>query len=192
MNILEFISKIIGEISWPITVVVLVIILRKNIAELLTSLTKLKFKDLEMDFQRLAESAAKLPPAQPPPPDEKPVSRAIYASFEDQIFDVVERAPSAAILLAWASVETSMSSAVAGMAISAEPPQYRSPVHNLEQLQKYTELSQEVAHTINEMRMLRNKVAHDEKQRIRISQDSALSYAETAIRITKYLNGLKK
>lgn len=192
MNILEFISKIIGEISWPITVVVLVIILRKNIAELLTSLTKLKFKDLEIDFQRLAESAGKLPPAQPPPPDEKPVSRAIYASFEDQIFDVVERAPSAAILLAWASVETSMSSAVARMAISAEPPQYRSPVHNLEQLQKYTELSQEVAHTINEMRMLRNKVAHDEKQRIRISQDSALSYAETAIRITKYLNGLKK
>lgn len=192
MNILEFISKIIGEISWPITAVVLVIILRKNIAELLTSLTKLKFKDLEMDFQRLAESAGKLPSAQPPPPDEKLVSRAIYASFEDQIFDVVERAPSAAILLAWASVETSMSSAVARMAISAEPPKYRSPVHNLEQLQKYTKLPQEVSHTINEMRMLRNKVAHDEKQRIRISHDSALSYAETAIRITKYFNGLKK
>lgn len=192
MSILEFLSNIIGDLAWPVAAIILIFITRKHIAELLASVTRLKFKDLEMDFRRLAESAEKLPPSLPPLPDEQPSSRAIYSSLENQILDVVERAPSAAILLAWASVETAISSAVARMAISPEPPQYRSVVHNLEQLRNFSQLPKEVAHTINEMRMLRNKVTHDNKQGLAISQQRALSYAETAIRIIKHLEGLSR
>lgn len=192
MSDLEFVSRIIGDLAWPFTVAILVLIMRRHIAELLASLTRLKFKDLEMDFRRLSESVGKLPPSRHPPADVQPASRAIYSSLEDQILDMAERAPSAAILLAWASVETAMSSAVARLAISGEPPSYRSAVHNLEQLQSYADLPQEVGHMISEMRALRNKVAHDEKQRLMISQDSALSYAKAAIRMVEYLNGLRR
>lgn len=188
MNILQFISDLVGSLAWPVVVIILVVLLRKEINELLATLTRLKIKDVEMDFQRLTKSAGKLPPSLPSP-DLTATDRAIYESLEDQILKVSESAPSAAILLAWASVEIAMSSAVARMAISPEPPEYRSAVHNLEQLQRFAGLPQEVVNTISEMRTLRNKVAHDERLCLRISQDSALSYTQTAIRIINYLNG---
>ena len=190
MNTFEFISQLLSHLAWPVTVLILAFVLRKNIGDLLSSLTRLKYKDLEVDFRRLAESAGKLPPSRPTISPVSDTDRAIYSSFENQIKDVAELAPSATILLAWTGVATAASSAVARMAISPEPPQLRSPMHNLEQLRKYADLPQEVASTINEMRILRNKVAHDEKQRLKISPDSALSYGETAIRIIDYLNGL--
>jgi hypothetical protein len=112
--------------------------------------------------------------------------------LEDQMLHIAEEIPSAAILLAWASVETALSSAVARMAISPDPPQYRSAFHNMEQLKDWAGLSQEVFDTINDMRVLRNKVANDEKQRVRISKEQVLTYAKTAIRIIHYLHGLKR
>ncbi len=191
MNILQFISEIVGNLIWPIIIIILVVLLRREIVELLSSITHLKYKDLEMDFQRLAESAERLP-ASPPLSASVTRDQALYVSLEDQILNIAEQSPSAAILLSWASVETAMSSAVSRMSISPDSPQYRSAFHNLEQLKNWTEFSKEVFHTINEMRMLRNKLAHDEKQRFRISKESALTYAETAIRTVNYLSGLTR
>lgn len=189
MNILQFISDLVSSLIWPITVVVLIVFLRKEISELLASMTRLKYKDLEMDFQRLAESAETLPPS-PLLSSSISTDQTSYISLENQVLGIASQAPSAAILLAWASVETAMSSAVSRMAISPDSPLYRSSYHNLEQLRDWAELPKEVFNTINEMRILRNKVAHDERQLIRISKESAFTYAETAIRIIKLINGL--
>lgn len=189
MSTLQFISDLIGSLVWPFMAIILVVILRKEIRELLVSVTRVRFKDLEMDFQRLAESARKLPRSAPSAVD---TDKVIYTSIEDQMLYVAEQAPSAAILMAWASVETAMSSAVARLAISPDSPQYRSTVHNLEQLERYAELPEGVIRTVQELRMLRNKVAHDEKQRLQISQDDALTYAKTAIRIVNYLSRLTR
>jgi hypothetical protein len=189
MNIFQFVSELIGSLVWPIIVIILVVLLRKEIRELLASITRLKYKDLEMDFQHLAESAKKLPPS-PPLSASIPTGQTSYISLEDQILGIVEQAPSAAILLAWASIETAMSSAVSRMAISPDSPLSRSAYHDLVQLKDWAGLPEEVFQTIDEMRMLRNKVAHDEKQRFQISKDGALTYVETAIRIVKLLNGL--
>lgn len=191
MNTLQFISELVGSLSWPLTIIILIILLRKEISDLLMSMTRVKFRDLEMDFQRLAESARQLPPS-PPLSDLMPQDRIYYASLEDQMLHIAEEIPSAAILLAWASVETALSSAVARMAISPDPPQYRSAFHNMEQLKDWAGLSQEAFDTINEMRILRNKMAHDEKRRITISKNDALTYVKTAIRIIHYLNGLSR
>lgn len=188
MNTLQFISGLVESLVWPVIVIILVVTLRKEIRELLASTTRLRFRDLEMDFQRLAESAKGLPAS----PSAVERGEAKYTSIEDQTLYMAEQAPSAAILMAWANVESAMASAVARMAISPDPPQYRSAAHNLEQLQHYAELPRGVIHTIDELRMLRNKVAHDERQRLRISQDEALVYAKTAIRIVDYLNRLTR
>lgn len=188
MDTLEFVSKIVGEVSWPITVFVLVLVLRKHIATLLTSLTRYKFKDLEFNFRRLEEAARKLPASDSP--DLPNLDRIIYSSLEDQIFNASGNAPSAAILLAWATVETAISSAVARMAISAEPPQYRSAYHNLDQLRKYTNLPPQVADIIDEMMTLRNRVAYEDKYRYSVSPKSALSYSRTAVQLTRFLNSL--
>lgn len=188
----DFISNLISDLSWPITVIILVLILRRQIGRLLASLTKVRYRDLEVEFQQLAESAESLPSVEAPSADIPQSDRAIYTSLEYQILDVAARSPSASILLAWASLESAISAAVARLAISPEPPRYRSVIHNIEQLQQYADLPREVIHTINEMRTLRNRVAHGDIQRIILSPESSMSYAETAIRLTQYLNNLRR
>ena len=65
---LGFISEIVSHLAWPVTVLILAILLRKRLGDLLSSITRLKFRDfeLEMDFKRLAESVERLPVAEAP------------------------------------------------------------------------------------------------------------------------------
>ncbi len=190
MDLLQFISNTIESIIWPFTIFLLVIILKNPLKELLNSLTHLKYKNLEMDFQRLMDTAVNLPPSNPPVQQPAITDQAIYNSFENQLSDITQTSPSAAILLGWTGVETAMSSTVARLSISPDSPSYRSPKHNLDMLDQHANLPIEVAHTIDEMRMLRNKVAHDEKHRLNVSIPSAQYYGETAVKIIEYLNGI--
>jgi hypothetical protein len=110
----------------------------------------------------------------------------MLASLEDQILDAVERAPSAAILLAWSGVEAAIAGAVSRLAISPDPPSYRSPMHNIEMLAKNSRLSKKHEKLLHEMRILRNKVAHEKDSMLSISEDQALNYANTAIELIKH------
>ena len=118
--------------------------------------------------------------------------RGTFTSLEDQILDAVERYPSAAILLAWSALETAIASAVARLGISPEPPSYRSPMHNIEMLSKYGGLSKNHEQLLNEMRILRNKVAHEMESLMTITQEQALNYANAALDMIKYLEQLKR
>ena len=185
---LGVISEIISHLAWPVTVLILAILLRKHLGDLLSSITRLKFRDLEMDFKRLAESVERLPVAEAPRQPISEPNQTFFTSFEKQVMDVATHAPSAAILLAWTGVETAMASAVSRMSISPDPPSMRSPGHTLDCLRRFAELPNEVGNLIDEMRILRNKVAHDENHRSRISTESAVAYGESAIRVINFLN----
>lgn len=192
LEYLGFISDIVSHVAWPVTVLILAILLRRHLGNLLSSITRLKFWDLEMDFKRVADSAEMLPEAEPPRKPMTEPNLTFFTSFEKQVMDIATRAPSAAILLAWTGVETAMASAVSRMAISPDPPSMRSPVHTLDCLRRFAGLPNEVGHLINEMRILRNKLAHDENHRISISTESATAYGETAVRVIDFLNGFER
>lgn len=111
----------------------------------------------------------------------KPIESPVLSSVEDQILEAVESAPTASILLAWSGLESVISSTVARLSISPDPPSYRSPKHNIYMLAKYAGLNPSQEILIDELRMIRNKVAHDGEAAWSISQEDALSYATTAI-----------
>ena len=189
---LGFISEVVSHLAWPVTVLILAILLRKRLGDLLSSITRLKFRDLEMDFKHLAESAEMLPEDEAP---RQPISEpnlTFFDSFEKQVMNVAAHAPSAAILLAWTGVETAMASAVSRMSISPDPPSMRSPGHTLDSLRRFAGLPNEVGGVINEMRILRNKVAHDEHHRSSLSPESAVAYGESAVRVINFLNGFER
>lgn len=192
MNALEFISQLVGKIAWPAVLLIIVFILKKPIGGLLETLRRFKYKDLEMDFLRLAESARNLPPPSPPPPDRPSSDMAIYTSLEDQILEAGRHTPFVAILLGWTGVETAMHTAVARLAISPDAPSSRSAAHNLGCLRQYANLPEEVFRTIEAMRILRDAVAHDQRQRLTVSQEDAFHYSNTAVRLINYLNALQR
>ena len=189
---LGFISELASHLAWPVTVLILAILLRKHLGDLLSSLTRLKFRDFEMDFKSLADSADRLPEVEAPRQAMSEPNLTFFSSFEKQVMDIATRAPSAAILLAWTGVETAMASAVSRMSISPDPPSRRSPGNTLDSLRRFAGLPNEVGDMINEMRILRNKVAHDVYHRISISTESATAYGECAVRVIDFLNGFER
>jgi len=184
----QFIAQIISSTAWPILIIIILLIFKTELVQIIKRLVHVKYKDLELEFDKVKQQAEKLHKSVP---EELPAPQSsAFTSLEDQIFDAVERAPSAAILLAWSGLETAMASAVARLKISPESPSYRSPMHNIEMLSKHGGLPKSHANLLQEMRTLRNKVAHEKDAMLSITQDQALNYANAAIEMIQQLEQL--
>lgn len=186
----QFISNLVSSLAWPIVGAMFLFTFRSELGKIIRRLAHLKYRDLELDFDTIRQQAEELHEEIERP--EIAVKNPVFVSLEDQILDAVERAPSAAILLAWSALETAIASAVARMAISPESPSYRSPMHNVEMLIKYAGLSKKREHLLQEMRTLRNKVAHERDSLLSITQEQALNYANAAIDMIQHLEHLQR
>jgi hypothetical protein len=184
----EFIADIISSMVWPFVVLSIIFMFKSEFVKIIQRLAHLKYKDLELDFEEVKQQAAELhkeifeEKAEEKNPD--------LVSLEGQILDVVERAPSAAILLAWSGIETVMASAVMRMSISPDPPSYRSPMHCLEMLTKHGGLTSRYSNLLNDMRILRNKVTHDQNSMISTTKEQALNYAHAAKDVIQHIENL--
>lgn len=186
----EFAANIVSSLAWPIVAALFLFIFRSELAKIIRRLAHLKYKDLELDFDTIRQQAEEL--HEEIERAEVVVKNPVFISLEDQILDAVERAPSAAILLSWSALETAIASAVARMAISPEFPSYRSPMHNIEMLIKYGGLSKQHEHLLQEMRTLRNKVAHERDSLLSITQGQAHNYANAATDMIQHLENLQR
>ncbi len=186
----QFIAQIVSSTAWPVLVIIILLIFKTELAKIAQRLAHLKYKDLELEFDKVKRQAEEL--HKDLPMELQAPKSPVFTSLEDQILDAVERAPSAAILLAWSGLETAMASAVARLAISPESPSYRSPMLNIETLSKYAGLPQSHSNLLQEMRILRNKVAHEKDAMLSITQEQALNYATVAIDMIQHLGLLKR
>ena len=187
MDSLEFTSSIISSIIWPLALLVIALVFRGSLIELVRSVTKLRLKDLEIEFDRLSQAASRLGEIEQTPTEPKPPT---FVAIEDQLHDLARSAPAAAVLLAWTLVESSMSRCVARLSVSPEPPSLRSALHNLEQLRVHAGLSEATYQAINELRGLRNRIAHDPGAQRTVPTSDAQLYVQTVERAVAVLEGL--
>jgi len=186
----QFIAQIVSSTAWPVLVIVIILIFKRELAKIVQRLEHMKYKDLELEFNKVKQQAEELHIDRPR--ELLATSSPAFISLEDQMLDAVERAPSAAILLAWSGLETAMASAVARLAISPEPPSYRSPMHNIEMLSKYGELPKSHTNLLQDMRILRNKVAHERDAILSITQEEASNYVNVAIEMIQQLEKFRR
>lgn len=186
----QFIAQIVSSMAWPALVIIILLIFKTELAKIVQRLGRVKYKDLELEFDKVKLQAEELHKDMP---EELPGPKSpVFTSLEDQILDAVERTPSAAILLAWSGLETAMASAVSRLGISPDSPSYRSPMHNIEMLSKYGGLPKSHVSLLQEMRMLRNRVAHEKDALLSITQGQALSYANVATDMIHHLERLER
>lgn len=189
MDWLQFTVGLISSVAWPAVALTVIFMFRSELARIVERLAHVKYKDLELDFERVKQQAEQLQlEFEPEPVAQNPV----FTSLEDQIMDAVERAPPAAILLAWSGLETAIAAAVSRLAISPDSPSYRSPMHNIDMLAQHGRLSKKHESLLLEMRMLRNKVAHEHDSMLSISQEQALNYATTAVELIKHFEAYQR
>jgi hypothetical protein len=186
----QFLIGLISSIAWPAVAMIFLVFFKNELSKIIRRIAHLKYKDLELDFEKVKQQAENLhlEDIREEPESESPV----FSSLEDQIFDAVERAPSTAILLAWSGLETAIAAAVSRLGISPDSPSHRSPMHNIEILAKNKQLSKNHEKLLYEMRMLRNKVAHEPDSMLSISQNQAMDYATTAIDLIKYFKSYQR
>lgn len=185
----QFTVEIVSSMAWPTLAIAILFMFKGELAKIIQRLAHFKYKEFELDFDKVRQQAEEL--HQEVSGEKAAIKNPVFTSLEDQIRDTVERAPSASILLAWSAFETAMASAVARLRISPEPPSYRSPMHNIDMLAEYGGLSKSFVDLLNNMRALRNRVAHERDAMLSITRDQALNYANAAIDMVKHLEQLK-
>jgi len=190
----QFIAEIISSLAWPLIAIILIYIFRSEIGELFKRLGIIKYKDVELDFEKFEQQKQYLrkdmPKERRPKKEKIEIPNPMLSSLENQIFDTVEREPLAAILLSWSGIEYALVNAVNRLENLQEPlATYGSPTHTIDMLSRYGGLPSIYAELLEEMRIIRFKVSYKHDPMREITRDQALSYVRTAVDLINYLEG---
>ena len=181
MNWLEFLASIIGSFAWPATIILLVLLLRKPLAELIPFLERLKFRDLELNFgQRLMkvsqEAQQLLPPAAPLAPEPE----------YDRLDELADVSPRAAVLESWLGVETAAVRALQRRELDLPSRDLQSPLKLRQALSSTGTIDSMQASIFDQLRSLRNAAAHAPD--FSLGSTEARQYADTARRLTQIID----
>jgi hypothetical protein len=110
MNWLQFIAALVSALAWPITLLIVILLLRRPIIELIPALRKLKLKEFEIEFrEKISELQPKISGG---------VQFANEKIVEEKIpllkplsyyHDLAQVSPRAALMEVWMEVETAAS-----------------------------------------------------------------------------------
>lgn len=203
MNILQFIASVISSLVWPIAVVLIILMLRKPLSQIILSLQKLSYKELQLDFgqevSRLISAAdqAKVPTItveNGSTPREKSFSSSgtFEGNFDAQIVSLAKNAPTAAIIMIWSQVENEIQLAINRLAISVDNPIYNSVLRNIVMLRENNYISEDTEKILEGLRILRNKVVRGEAKEEEITYIQVMEYAQLAKRMIKLLAVIRR
>ena len=183
MDILTFFSNLVESLAWPITAIVITFLLKDSIGTLLPNMSRLRYKDFELEFQKLESKAKQIEP--PPSKTEKVPVVVANKPFAEYVAELAEISPRSAIVEAWRAVEAAMKDVVGD-----EEAIRRSLFNTINELVSRKILSPQSGELIHELRNIRNKAVHAGEFDLTVEQ--ALSYgiaAESIIRILKNKSG---
>ena len=178
MSYLEFISEAVTALAWPIATVVVVLIMRSDIASLLARIKNIKHKGSEIDLaQEVVE--AKLSADKIPDFGEK------KAEIEQvRIERLAKDSPRGAILDAWLSVDEAMINYSKRYGIDGAncnvPPYIK--IDNIRTVNlDHSTLGNGIIEMLDKLRRIRDDVVH--KTDAEITPKTAIEYASLAARV---------
>lgn len=195
MNWLEFISSVIGSLAWPATAIVLVVVLRSPLGRILITLTKLKYKDLELDFGRglkELEAKAKGIDLKPSLLEEQATSKHTATDLLNEAGRLAEDFPQPAVAAGWQAVEAELMSAVQRLAISLDDPPYNSAMKNAALLHEQGSIDTPTLDVLNRMRNLRNMAVHGGLDATGVNSNEAREFIALARGVVEKLKALQR
>jgi uncharacterized protein YutE (UPF0331/DUF86 family) len=190
LTYLEWSAKLIDSLAWPITSIILVVLLRSPLSDVLLTISKLKFKGLEVDFSKEKEAVnyaaqkvqnyeSRLPEAYKEP------------EFLDEARQISRISPESAIMLTWKNIDAELAATAHrnGMQLKSRSPVSSQKV--IYTLQGENILDENIVNLILAMRDLRNKAVHGHSETVGLTERDALSYIENASLIIHALQNAK-
>jgi hypothetical protein len=195
MDLFQFLASIVKSLAWPVAVLVLAILLRVPLARLLTTLTHLKYKDLELDFGRelkQLEKEAKAIDITPRQPRSVAPSKSSPQQLLEEAARLAQDFPQPAVAVGWQAVEDELLSAVMRLAISPDYPPHNSALKNAEMLREQNAIDERTFELLNRMRMLRNLAVHGARNRVPITGEEAVEFLALARGVVEKLQALRR
>lgn len=188
MTGLEFLSATIGQLIWPILILVLVLLLRDPIKNLIGSPDLRRVKagpaGLEVEFERELAKAQDELTGGSGVPSKAPVDSAegqVAAGFMDEMRALAAVQPRAVVLESHSRLERLLRNSVDMPTDDRRSGRYIS-VRNLTRAAKEQELlAPSEAHALDELTDLRNRIAHEPDETL--SPEVAIRYAELAVQV---------
>lgn len=183
MDWLTFISSLVGSLAWPIVVLTGLYMFRRSIRDLVPSIRRLKYKEFEADFGRELEEVKKITS------DISDIKKLPDYSSDgkfQKLLTVASVAPNAAVLEAFREVEFAARNRLEKE--NSTPDMSSAAPYRLIQriLEAKGILDRKGIKVFDELRTLRNKVAHAGEYEISPAQ--ATEYVEISWTIIEALN----
>ena len=169
MSILEFTVALIDALVWPLVVVVLSVLFRRQIVALLPLLRRVKYGDLDFYFSEQLEEVESQVEAIPPGNHVPAVA--------DRVREIASISPRVAIIESWLTVEAAVK-ALSDVG-NSDPARSQVRMFSLERsLEEAGVIDETVPALIGSLRAIRNKVMHISD--FQVSELTALRYALVA------------
>ena len=187
MDWLTFIAELTKALAWPLSVLVIVILLRKPFSDLIPLLQRLKYKDLEIEFRKQvqevrAEVNEELPSAHP--------SSALASQVIDSLKELARVSPRNAVIETWQKVEAAALEAAHKNNVSLPFGEVASPLRVIRDLERAHVVDPSKMAIFHDLRALRNQAAHAPE--FALSTQAAIEYAELGWRLTEYLRSARR
>jgi len=191
MDCLTFVSKLIESLAWPAVTLLIVYWLKDAIADRIKDLRKLKWGDKEANFGKLLEAAKEqakaITAAEAPTVQREEITKdQSNLQYTRRVLqDVVQNAPQAAIIEAWAQVERQAKYLYFKWSGNAET---NDPVSRLLDLQWREGTDEQLRVLMKNLRHLRNQAVHVGEEAI--SENQANEYVQLAMHVALALSKL--
>jgi len=182
MDILTFVAEIVKALAWPLATIVIVTIFRRPLTQLLPLLRRVKYGDLEAEFERKIEEAKSEAAAVLPEVTRKALAP---SADETRLIQLSEISPRAAVLEAFTGVELAAISAARKLGMPKAFPRtltYRA----LTFLEESGKVDHQLVTLLRDLRGLRNQAAHAPE--FGLTTDAALQYVQIAEAVIGRLN----
>jgi len=182
----DLVVRIVQAVAWPLAIIIIVFILRGPIGQAILTLSRLRYKDLEVEFNKaLKDAESKAEELElPSPEDMRSVSEpAVSTSPYNALLEMARRYPRAAITEAWRTVELSALEAANAQGIEVRGPKARrDAIHNLAER---TQLGESTLHLYEKLRKIRNEAAHSVG--FEVDPEEAVRYVDLALGLARRL-----
>ncbi len=183
MDTLTFIAEIIKAVIWPLTIIGILVVLRKPILNFFPAIEKLKYGDWELDFAKQVHKLAK---------EAKESLDSALSKFDDatqddykKLLDIAQVSPRAALLEAWMTLES-----VAFQVMKHKDPKLtttilKTPLQFGITLEKLGIINCSQKEIFDKLRNLRNAAAH--AMDFAFDTRAAIEYVEMALNLVNHI-----
>jgi len=154
---LEFVSAMTGSLAWPLAVVIVAAIFRSQISAFLKKIRAISYGDARVE---LAEKLDAIEDASREAANQAPELTSDLPIPDERFRSLVEIAPSAAIIDAWAKIEVQLRSIAKRRSYDQQIS--GSPYRTMKKLKEDRLITPSVYEMLRDLRSTRNVVAHNQ------------------------------